>query len=160
MSTFREYFKSDVSVENLDIILENLSKFKYTDYTSTFPINCFLYIAYPLQWIHGRDAFDLSPLPRLPVDAPQTDPKSCDQAFRKLFGKKGYWPGMMLYDNFKTVLPGDIVIASVNNVPGHMMICGGNQKILAQQSIGCKSSQLRCNCKAKGRMALQTISMQ
>ena len=149
MLTFRENFASDVSVKNLDIILENLSKLKYTNYSSTFPLNCFLYIAYPLQWIHGRDPFDLSPLPRLPVNAPHVDPESCDKAFKTLFGRQGYWPGVMLYENFDTVLPGDIIIASVNNVPGHMMICGGNQKIWHSNPSGVKVHNLDVISKQK-----------
>tara|TARA_R100000426_G_C4751952_1_gene83701 strand:+ start:5 stop:499 length:495 start_codon:yes stop_codon:yes gene_type:complete len=149
VSTFHDLFDAEVNLQNLDVILENLSKYKYTNYTSVFPLNCFLYIAYPLQWIHGRDALDLSPLPRLPVDAPLTNPESCSDAFKKLFGRNGYWPGVMLYENFKSVLPGDIIIASVNKVPGHMMICGGQQKIWHSNPSGVKVHNLDVISKQK-----------
>lgn len=131
-------FPSEITLDNLDAALEKLSKFPYTEYTSSFPMNCFLFISYVLQWIHGRDPFDLSPLPRLPVDAPKNDPDSCDVAFKKLFGNSGLWPGSMLWQGFKNLKAGDILICRINKVPGHMMIVGGDGRIWHSNPSGTK----------------------
>jgi hypothetical protein len=132
-------FPEEITKENLDIVLDRLSKYKYTDYRSSFPMNCFLYAAYAIQWIHGRDPFDLSGLPRLPVDTPKSDPASCATAFKKLFGKGAIWPGSMLYNSFSDIRPGDILICSVNKVPGHIMISGSDQKIWHSNPSGVKT---------------------
>jgi len=136
-------FELEVKRQNFPKILEFLSGLPYTTYKAQMPMNCFLFIAYALQWAHGRDPMDLSPLPRLPEYTPRQNPELCKTAFKQLFGADKIWPGRMIYNGFRDVEMGDIIISTINNVPGHMLIVENEDKVWHSNTSGTKISTMK-----------------